>query len=254
MVRRVGLCVLWVAAACGGSPAAPEPPPSAAAPRVLVVTHTEGFRHSSIPVAEATIDQLGRTSGVFTTSFCRTAADVRSMLTTTGLASVDAVVFANTTGNIGIPDLNAFLAWIASGHGFAGFHSASDTYHDSPAYLDMLGNEFETHGDQAEVDAVVEASAHPAVAHLGARYRVFDEIYRFTRNNRSSVTPLLTLDRFPRDGLPNAGEPGDLPLAWMKSHGTGRVFYTALGHRDELWRDTRFQQHVLGGIRSVLAR
>jgi type 1 glutamine amidotransferase len=104
------------------------------------------------------------------------------------------------------------------------------------------------------VDAVVEASAHPAVAHLGARYRVFDEIYRFTRNNRSSVTPLLTLDRFPRDGLPNAGEPGDLPLAWMKSHGTGRVFYTALGHRDELWRDTRFQQHVLGGIRSVLAR
>src|SRR5688500_6803000 len=117
MVWRVGLGALWVAAACGGGPAAPEPPSTAAALRVLVVTHTEGFRHSSIPVAEATIDQLGRTSGGFTTSFCRTAADVRSMLTMAGLADVDAVVFANTTGNIGIPDLNAFLAWIASGHG-----------------------------------------------------------------------------------------------------------------------------------------
>jgi type 1 glutamine amidotransferase len=74
------------------------------------------------------------------------------------------------------------------------------------------------------------------------------------RNNRGAVTPLLTLDRFPHDGLPRAGEPGDLPLAWSKSHGSGRVFYTALGHRDELWRDAAYQQHVLGGIRAVLGR
>lgn len=250
--------VLWIACAavaCGGGPTRPDSPaPSPAAPRVLVVTHTEGFRHSSIPVAEATIEQLGRTSGAFTTAFCRTADDVRRMLTTAGLADVDAVVFANTTGNLGIPDLAAFLAWIGAGHGFVGVHSASDTYHDAPSYLDMLGNEFETHGEQTEIEAVVEAPGHPAVAHLGTRYRVFDEIYRFTRNNRSSVTPLLTLDRFPSDGLPRAGQPGDLPLAWMKSHGSGGVFYTALGHRDELWRDTRFQQHVLGGIRAALAR
>lgn len=50
------------------------------------------------------------------------------------------------------------------------------------------------------------------------------------------------------------GEPADLPLAWAKMHGEGRVFYTALGHRDELWDDPRFQQHVLGGIRWVLRR
>jgi uncharacterized protein len=176
------------------------------------------------------------------------------MLTPSGLSDVSAVVFANTTGNLGIPDLNAFLGWVAAGHGFAGFHSASDTYHDAPAYLDMLGNEFDTHGKQAEVEAVVADPAHPAVSHLGARYRVFDEIYRFKQNNRSSVTPLLTLDHYPADGLANAGQAGDLPLAWAKSHGTGRVFYTALGHRIELWQDARFQQHVLGGIRSVLNR
>jgi hypothetical protein len=219
-----------------------------------VVTHTDGFRHSSIPVAETTIEQLGRTSGLYSTTFCRTADDVRRMLTPAALGPIDAVVFANTTGHLGVPDLAGFLDWIAAGHGFGGIHSALDTYRDAPAYLDMVGNEFETHGEQVEVDAVVESAGHPAVVHLGARYRVFDEIYRFVRNNRGAVTPLLTLDRFPRDGLPRAGEPADLPLAWAKSHGAGRVFYTALGHRDELWRDAAYQQHVLGGIRSVLGR
>jgi type 1 glutamine amidotransferase len=221
---------------------------------VLVVTHTAGFRHDSIPVAETTIEQLGRDSGLFDVAFCRTADDVRRMLTPAALSGTAAVIFANTTGNIGIPDLDAFLAWLGAGYGFVGVHSASDTYHDAPAFLDMLGNEFDTHGKQTEVEAVVEAPSHPAVSHLGARYRVFDEIYRFEKNNRTGVTPLLTLDRYPADGLANAGQPGDLPLAWAKSHGSGRVFYTALGHRIELWRDKPFQQHVLGGIRSVLSR
>ena len=157
----------------GGTPTSPTPPASSGPPaRVLVVTHTTGFRHSSIDVAERVIPQLGRSTGLFETSFCRTADDVRQMLTPTGLAGVDAVVFANTTGNLGIPDLRAFLDWIAANHGFAAMHSASDTYHDAPAYLDMLGNEFETHGDQTEVDAVVEAAGHPAVAHVAPRYRV----------------------------------------------------------------------------------
>jgi type 1 glutamine amidotransferase len=224
------------------------------AARLLVVTHTTGFRHSSIAVAEPVIEALGRRSGAFTTEYCRTAEDVRRLLTPSGLAGFDAVVFANTTGDLGIPDLGAFLAWIAAGHGFAGTHSASDTYRDAPAYVEMLGNVFETHGDQASVDVIVESPGHPAVAHLGARYRVFDEIYRFAGGNRDRVSMLLSLDRYPLDNLPLAGEPADLPLAWTRPHGAGRVFYTALGHRDELWQEDAFQQHVLGGLRWALGR
>src|SRR5262245_44946955 len=133
------------------SPTAIDPPA-----RLLVVTHTEGFRHSSIAIAEATIAALGQRSNLFSTRFCRTADDVAVMLTPSGLADIDAIVFANTTGSLPIRDLPAVLAWIADGHGFAGMHSASDTYHDAPAYIDMLGNEFRTHGDQTTVDAIVE--------------------------------------------------------------------------------------------------
>jgi type 1 glutamine amidotransferase len=233
------------------SAAAPTSLPGPPA-RILVVTHTTGFRHGSIPIAEQTLDTLGRTSGAFAVRFCRTAGDVQALLTPAGLADVDAVVFANTTGNLGVPDLPWLLDWIAAGHGFAGMHSATDTYHDAPAYLEMIGNQFLTHGHEARVEAIVETPAHPASAPLGARLSIVDEIYRFARPNRGVVTMLLSLDRYPDDGLPDQGQPADLPLAWAKPYGRGRVFYTALGHRDDVWRDARYQQHVLGGLRWVL--
>lgn len=249
---RPVLAMMIVVVGCGGGPAAPSPGgggPAPSAARVLMVTHTAGFRHSSIDVAERVLPDLGRTSGAFEVVHARTAEDVRQRLTPASLRGLSAVAFINTTGDIGVPDLQAFVDWIAEGHGFIGVHSAADTYHGRLAYLDMLGNEFLTHGDQTTVEAIVESPQHAAVAHLGARYRVFDEIYRFVRNHRGSATPLLTLDRYPMDGLPRAGEPADLPLAWIRQHGRGRVFYTALGHRDELWRDADFQRHVLGGVR-----
>jgi type 1 glutamine amidotransferase len=244
--------LMWSCSGDSGSRGPASPTPVSASRRVLVVTHTEGFRHSSIPLAETTITALGQRSGLFSTTLCRTADDVSRMLTRTALAGFDAIVFANTTGTLPIPDLPAVLQWIQDGHGFAGMHSASDTYHDAPAYLEMLGNEFLTHGDQTTVDAIVENRSHPASSPLGQRFRVLDEIYKFTRSNRGSVTMLLSLDRHPDDGLPQAGQPADLPLAWAKSFGNGRVFYTALGHREDVWQNSLYQEHILGGIRWVL--
>ena len=253
MAARAPLLTLLVGLICAcDASSAPSPTPMQA--RLLVVTHTTGFLHNSIATAEATIESLGRTSGAFTVSFCRTADDVVRLLTPSSLAAIDGVVFANTTGNLGIPDLNAFLQWIAAGHGFAAMHSASDTYHDAPAFLEMLGNEFLTHGAESTVDAIVENASHPASAPIGARFLVFDEIYRFARQNRGDVTMLLSLDRYPLDGLPDAGQPGDLPLAWARTHGQGRVFYTALGHREDVWQNPTYQQHILAGLLWVLRR
>ena len=40
----------------------------------------------------------------------------------------------------------------------------------------------------------------------------------------------------------------DFALAWTRGFGRGRVFYTALGHEAAVWKDSRFQQHLAGGI------
>jgi len=260
-VRSVlALFAALLVAGCGSGPApvtpsplpapTPDPGPAPAPPKhLLVVTHTAGFRHASIPIAEATLADIGARSGLYTTEFCRTEADVRARLTPAALASVDAVFFANTTGNLGIPDVAAFLAWIADGHAFLGAHSASDTYHDSPGYLQMLGGEFVTHGAIVETEIRVDDPSDLSVMHLSPRFRITDELYRFTGASRSGVHALLSMDRVPPDGVGDAGAPADLLMAWRKDFGRGRVFYTALGHREEVWQDARFQQHLLGALR-----
>ena len=236
----------------GGNPV-PGTPPSAMPGRLLVVTHTTGFRHDSIPAAEEALRQTGIQSGLFSTEFCRTADEVRTRLTTAGLAGIDAVFFANTTGDLGIPDVQACAAWVGSGKGFLGAHSASDTYHESPAYLAMLGGAFVTHGAIVEADVRVNDAANAAVAHLAPSFRIADEWYRFQLMGPAR-TVLLKFDRNPSDGVGTAGSVVDLPLAWQKAHGSGRVFYTALGHRRETWDDARFRKHLLEAVRWALGR
>jgi uncharacterized protein len=260
-MRRFLLAAAVVAAlaagACGDSGTSNTPPvtpiPTGTPARLLVVTHTTGFRHDSIPAAEEALRQIGLQSGLFTTEFCRNADDVRARLATAGLTGVDAVFFANTTGDLGIPDVQAFVDWVGSGKGFLGAHSASDTYHDSAAYLAMLGGEFVTHGAIVEADVRVSDAGNPAVAHLAPSFRIADEWYRF-RMTGPARTVLLKFDRNPADGLGVAGDAVDLPLAWQKAHGSGRVFYTALGHRIETWQDARFRTHLLEAIRWALGR
>jgi uncharacterized protein len=244
----VVLLALW---GCGGhAPTAASG--STPAKRLLVVSFTAGFRHSSIPIAETTLQAIGLSSGLYSTDFCRTQADVTALLTPSGLRPYDGVFFANTTGNLGIPDLRAFLDWIAAGHAFVGAHSASDTYHEAPEYLAMLGGEFATHGDIAEADIKVDDPSDPSVAHLAPRFRITDELYRFAQNNRAQVHVLMSMDRNPADGVAQPGAAVDLPMAWHSAYGSGRVFYTALGHREEVWQDSRFQQHLLGALKWAL--
>ncbi len=43
---------------------------------------------------------------------------------------------------------------------------------------------------------------------------------------------------------------GDYPQVWYQTPGTGRTFYTAIGHREDLWRiDATYSQFVTGAIR-----
>jgi type 1 glutamine amidotransferase len=67
---------------------------------------------------------------------------------------------------------------------------------------------------------------------------------------------LLSLDPTSVDlARPNVHRhPYGWPLAWTRSYGGGRVFYTALGHEEALWRDPRFQQLLGNAALWVLRR
>ena len=38
------------------------------------------------------------------------------------------------------------------------------------------------------------------------------------------------------------------PATWAHMYGKGRVFYTSMGHREDMWTNKIFQQVLLGGI------
>jgi type 1 glutamine amidotransferase len=227
---------------------------SAQSPKhVLVVTATQGFRHSSIPTAEKVLEELAQRSHAFTVDYARGGkdgkgdADIQEKMSPEGLKNYDAVIFANTTGDLPIPDKDAFIEWIKSGKGFVGMHAASDTFHGYKPYLEMLGGEFMTHGAQVCVDCLNQDRRHPATHHLPATWTIFDEIYIIKNFDRTQMHGLLSLDKHP-----NTGVPGDYPVAWTKMVGQGRVFYTSLGHREDVWENPVYQKHILEGIRWAL--
>jgi type 1 glutamine amidotransferase len=241
----------------GGAIAAPK--------KLLVVTVTKGFRHSSIPTAEKVLGELAQKSGDFTVDYVRTDAEMEEKMTAAALKNYDGVIFANTTGNLPLPDKQAFLLWIKSGKAFIGMHSATDTFHGTngiDSYIDMIGGEFKEHHAQAEVDCINQDPKHPADQPLPPSWHLKDEIYLMKNFERSKVHGLLMLDKHPNDKTP-----GDYPIAWCKEYGKGRVFYTSLGHREDVWDPNTapsfkrenskevselYQKHILGGIRWAL--
>ena len=256
--------------------------------RVLVVSTTMGFRHSSIPTAEKVLGELARQSGAFTVDYARVEpndpqfkdadgksdkakvdAAIRAVLaekmSATALKQYDGVIFANTTGDLPLPDQAAFLDWIKAGHAFIGTHSATDTFRGHTPldpYTLMIGAEFKTHHAQAVVDCNNQDPKHPACSGFGPTFHVKDEIYIMNGFERNAVHGLLALDQHP-----NEKTPGDYPIAWCKKYGQGRVFYTSLGHREDVWDantpanlkrenppevSAAYQKHLLGGIKWAL--
>src|ERR1043166_2881787 len=202
----------------------------AAQKKLLVVTVTKGFRHSSIPTAEKVIAELGEKSHAFTVDYVRNDDEMAQKMTLDALKKYDAVFFANTTGMLPLPDKEGFLNWIKSGKGFIATHSGSDTFHEFPPYIEMLGGEFQTHHAQAVVDCLNQDPKHPACRQLGPTFHLKDEIYLIKNFDKSKLHGLLMLDKHPNDKTP-----GYFPIFWAKEYGKGRVFYTSLGHREDVW-------------------
>jgi type 1 glutamine amidotransferase len=215
--------------------------------KVLYLTHSAGFKHDVLPVSEEIMKEMGERTGAFEV----TATKDCSLISRDSLKQYDAVVFY-TTGELPLSDDQkaAFLDFIKSGKGFVGIHSATDTFYKWPEYGELIGGYFDQHPWHQDVTVNVEDNKHPATRHLGKSFQIKDEIYQFKDFSRSRVHVLLSLDASSVDLTKPAVHrtDKDFALAWWRNYGKGRVFYTALGHREEVWRDARFQQMMIGAL------
>ncbi|WP_153454261.1 ThuA domain-containing protein [Streptomyces smaragdinus] len=209
---------------------------------VLVFSRTAGFRHDSIPAGTDAVRALGTAN-----NFTVTATEDPGAFTPGNLARYEAVVFLNTTGDV-LDDAqqSALQAHVDGGHGFVGVHAAADTEYGWGYYGTLVGARFASHPAIQQARVVTEDRTHPATAQLGPDWTRTDEWYNYQSNPRPSVRVLQSLDEASYSG---GSMSGDHPITWCHAQGTGRSFYTGLGHTAESYTDPAFRSLLLGGIR-----
>ncbi len=224
--------------------------------RVLMVTQSQGFMHSTVnrngnplSYAERVLKELGIRSGKFRVDCTQNvAADFKPEL----LENYDVVAFY-TTGTLPIDPVNLkwFLeTWLAEeGHGFLGIHPAADTYADNEPYWDMLGGTFDGHPwtSDSTVTIRVHDGEHPAAKPWGESDSTFviqDEIYQFRHWQPEKVRVLMSLDMEQTE----LKKPRHVPILWVKPYGNGRVMHMSLGHREDVWDNPTYQESLIAGI------
>ncbi len=242
--------------------------------KVLFFTKSSGFEHSAIKrtggqpsFAEQVLTEQGPKHNLEFT-FSKDG----SRFTPAYLAQFDAFFFY-TTGDLTTPgtDKNppmtaagkqAFLDAVKLGKGFIGSHSGADTFHTQPdpadksaryetnggksdPYILMLGGEFIKHGPQQVAKMRVVDRKFPGFEKLGDSFELNEEWYSL-KEFQSNLHVLLVME--------TAGMKGDeyqrapYPATWARTFGKGRVFYTSMGHREDVWANELFHGILFGGL------
>jgi len=163
---------------------------------------------------------------------------------------------------------DAFLKAIESGTGFVGIHAAADCSHkygdkdmgpnryrqdgpDAAPYIQMLGGEFIKHDKEATAPLIIVNPKFPGIDAIPANWTLHEEWYTF--KNFAGDLHVILLQDTAAIPQPSYARP-NYPMTWARMHGKGKVFYTSLGHRPDVWNNPVFQSIVAGGTNWALGR
>jgi uncharacterized protein len=266
LLKSAGLALLAPAALPLRPPLAAEPPaePPAKRPRILYFTRNVGFYHS---VCVRKGDALSHSERIFTELGKQHGFDLvcskDGRLFDADLDQFDAfALYCNndlTQPNPQAPKeppmtkegKQRLLDAVAAGKGFLGFHSTCACWRTPPKtekldpFLQMLGGEFIAHGPQQKATIRVTDPKFPGVEKLGEKFELLEEWYAM-KNFAKDLHVILVQE--------TAGMKGDcyqrppFPSTWARMQGKGRVWFTSLAHREDVWSGQLFQTLLLGGL------
>jgi type 1 glutamine amidotransferase len=222
-----------------------------------------------VPFATYAMEVLGVKTGAFEPA----VSDDVAMFLPENLAQFDAIVMNNSNGEWIRPteaDMErlkghgatvdeveqllrkSFMDWVEAGGGIMAYHHSIAGNTHWPEFTELLGASYWGHPWNEEVGVKVDEPDHPlAAAFKGQGFRIAEEIFQFNEPySREKLRVLLSLDV----AKTNMGvqwvyrTDNDFGLAWVKCHGKGRVFYTAFGHRTELYWNPTILRFYLDGI------
>ena len=248
---------------------------SGAPKKILFFTKSSGFEHSVISwkegqpsFAEKVLLELGRKHG-WEFTFSKDGSKFGPEY----LAQFDAVFFY-TTGDLcsggtdNQPPMSAagkqaLFDYVRSGKGFIGTHAADDTFHtanesnkgsdryrnhgaQADPYVRFIGGEFIIHGAQQVATNTVTDPGFPGFEQVGPSY-AFNEEWYSLKDFAPDLHVLTVIDAPHMKGSMYERPP--YPTTWARKEGQGRVWYTAMGHREDVWTNPVFQDILVGGIR-----
>ncbi len=140
-----------------------------------------------------------------------------------------------------------FLAAIEAGKGFVGIHSATDSFRTPSVdpYIAMIGGEFLGHDSQQKAKQKLVDPKFPGMASFGDGFEMMEEWYAFVKF-APDLHVIFVQETAGMKGKNYQRPP--YPSTWARMQGKGRVFYTALGHREDVITGPVFAQIVLGGL------
>lgn len=223
--------------------------------KVLALTQSKGFRHGPVTrkspqdlcLSEVTITQIGKDSGLFDTECTQDA----NTITAEKLKDVDLLLFYTTGGDLLSPATwTAIDEWLKSGKAFVGTHSSTDTMNNHRGYYEMINGTFSGHpwGSGETVTMTNHDPNHVTVKMLGPEFQWKDEIYQYSHYDPKAVRVLYSLNM----AKCKTRMPYHVPVCWVREYGSGRLFYTNLGHNESTWTNAKFKEHLLAGIRWAL--
>lgn len=225
--------------------------------KALYLTHSAGFNHPVLGLSEKILTEIGAKAGIDVVTHAgykqkKEEIDLK-FLTPEYMQQFDAIILY-TTGELPLTDVQkkALVDFVKEGKALVGIHAATDTFYEWPEFKELMGAQFKTHSVNDNVVTIkIEDKKHPATRMLGDEWKIADEIYQ-TREpvDRQKFHVLMSIDTDKTDLAKQKMEKGKVyDMAWCREYGKGRVFYTALGHREDVWENPKFQQHLIGGIK-----
>ncbi len=230
--------------------------------KILFFTKSSGFQHSVITRkgdelghAEKILKSVGKEHG-----FEVVPSKDGRLFDPDKIGEWDGFVFCTTgdlttagTHNDGHPmsadGKKALLDAIHSGKGFVGMHCATDTFHSKgdeiDPYIQMIGGEFVSHGAQQNVELTVTDPHFPGAGAFGSKFMMNDEWYAL-KNQPKDLHVVIVQNTAGMKG-PMYERP-DFPETWARMHGNGRVFYTSMGHREDVWENPKYQGLLVGAL------
>jgi putative membrane-bound dehydrogenase-like protein len=133
------------------------------------------------------------------------------------------------------------LKFVADGKGFIPLHCATFCFQNSEDVIALMGAQFQRHGGEVFKTVITEPE-HPIMKGWGG-FSSWDETYVHTKHNEDR-----TVIERREQGMQADGQTSE-PWTWVRTHGKGRVFYTAWGHDMRTWTNPGFLNLLERGIR-----